>query len=87
MFVITKLLVDKEIVEIDGVFENKELAFASILEKLNKQTKTYINKIKDTQSIQVYTLNEGYVFDTKTLSCVYQVLQVPLLKKKYNVSN
>lgn len=88
MFVISKLDVKNNIVKLgDQNYESEAEAMKQIMNLItDDKKKYYVNKIKDNKYIEVYKLNKGYLYDSKTLINTYQILQVPK-RKKDNVKN
>lgn len=79
MFIITKLDVKKNIITLidKKLYHDKEKALTEIFNRINDQSeKAYINKIKDYQYIEVYKYNSGYVYDSKDLDHIYQILEI-----------
>ena len=78
MYIITKLKVDDKIVEILGNYDSTDKALSFIFEEIKKQNKIYINKVDNKQYIEVYDLNEGYFYNSKKLTYIFQIIEIDL---------
>ena len=79
MYIITILDVTKNLVALmtKTQFNDIECALNEIFKQINSQNeKAYINKIKGNQYIEVYRHNKGYLYDSKTLDHIYQILEI-----------
>lgn len=80
MFIITKLDVNKNIVFLvnDKTYEYKENALSIIFGYIDDQQdqRAYINKIIDEQYIEVYIIEKGFLYNTKKLDHIYQILEI-----------
>ena len=79
MFIITLLDVSKNIVSLltKQKFESEQEALNEVFKYINSQDeKAYINKIRAKQYIEVYKIQKGILYNSKTLDHVFQVLEI-----------
>lgn len=80
LFIITKLDIKKNYVSIAGSYNTQEVALSSILKQINDRSdsnKVYIHQLEDCQSIKVYAIDKGIIYNSKELKYIYQILKVP----------
>lgn len=77
MYVISKLDIKNQIVTLEGSYKNSRLALTALFELINHQDEySYVNKINSHQYIRVYKIIKGYLYNTKELHYIYQLLKV-----------
>lgn len=77
MYVISKLDINNQIVSLEGTYKNSRVALGELFKMINNQEEySYVNKINSHQYIKVYKIEKGYLYNTKALYFIYQILQV-----------
>lgn len=73
-FIITKLILDSNLVEIKGIFDTKLEATQCVLDLLQEfKSNVYVSNMNNYQYIKVYQRNYGYLYNDKTLRYIYQI--------------
>lgn len=78
-YIITKLNIKKLLVQvINDVYNSEEDAFKYIMDMITENKDVYyVNKIKNNKLIEVYKINKGYMYNSKKLIYIYQILKIP----------
>lgn len=75
-YIVIKIDIDKQCSEYLDSYDSRKGALEHMMSVINSDYKQYYNKLRSDVIIDVYKLNTGYVYNTKVLKFVFQILEI-----------